>query len=88
MTAPDERERQALLALLRRELRAARSRALAEGAPLRDLAALLDERIRLLSERAEADRGGAWPDGSARRDGGDDVEHLGDDPVELGGIGQ
>ena len=71
---------------MRRELRAAYSRVLADGAPPQEISSLLDERIRLLGGGRPAEPCGPSP--SAHRQGGDDVEDLGDDPVDLGGVVQ
>jgi hypothetical protein len=84
--APDAR-RQALFVLLRAELAAARSRLLACGGSPRAVSQALDERISILSADCPlaGDRRTRSPHG--RRDP-DDVQGLGDDPIERGGLGQ
>ncbi len=93
--APDTRRR-ALFVLLRAELAAARARLLDAGCAPRAVSRLVDERISLLNADcplAPQPRTGS-PHGRDRHLGSrpdpdpDDVQHLGDDPVERGGIGQ
>jgi hypothetical protein len=83
--APDARRR-ALFALLRAELAAAQARVLDSGCSPRAVSRLLDERISLLS--ADCPLATEPRTGSPQGRHPDDVQDLGDDPVECGGIGQ
>jgi hypothetical protein len=82
---PDAR-RHALFVLLRAELAAARARMLDSGSSPRAVSRLLDERISLLS--ADHPLATEPRTGSPHGHHSDDVQDLGDDPVECGGIGQ
>lgn len=98
---PEPDSRRALSILLLRELRASRAAALAEGTSPEAISALLDERIALLADAprpadpvtfagpaGQADSGGGGDGSGGSRAGRDDLDDRGDDPVDLGGIGQ